>query len=138
MGFSPVLWFSRVGKIPLMLYSRLHLHVAFTEWTNGRNLETFKKAMVFWKPGGGGRHWIDKYFDLVVSWLSPVLKLMLRWFPSWCCMHFIQSSGFNFIKIKLIALKLEITKLTWQIMSFRINGKFVFRGLYFEILMSSF
>jgi predicted metal-dependent peptidase len=49
-------------------------------------------------------------------------------------MHFIQGSGFNFIKIKLIALKLEIIKLSWQIMRFRINGKLEFCGLYFNPL----
>ena len=104
IGFTPALRFSRVGNIPLMLYSCLHLHICSYRMGKRAKPGNLKKGNGLLETGG---HWIEKYSDLVISWLSPVLKLMLRWLPSCCCMHFIQSSGFNFIKIKLIALTLR-------------------------------
>ena len=46
-----VLLFSPVIIIPLLLRTRLQLHVALITWTNGRKLGAFHKAMLFRKSG---------------------------------------------------------------------------------------
>ena len=50
----PVLQFSLVHVIPPMLHTNLHLLAAVNRRTNGRNLETFKKVMLFRKSGNSG------------------------------------------------------------------------------------
>jgi hypothetical protein len=41
--------FFLVSIIPPVLHTHLHLHVAITKRTKGRNLRTFQKEMIFWK-----------------------------------------------------------------------------------------
>lgn len=41
--------FFLVNIIPPALHTHLHLHVAIATRTNGRNLRTFQKQMIFWK-----------------------------------------------------------------------------------------
>jgi len=45
--FLLVLRLYPVSIIPPMLHTHLHLQVGFTSSTNGRNLGTFQKAMLF-------------------------------------------------------------------------------------------
>jgi len=47
--FLQELPFFLVNIIPPVLHTHLHLHVAITRRTNGRNLRTFQKEMIFWK-----------------------------------------------------------------------------------------
>jgi hypothetical protein len=108
IGFSPALRFSRVGNISLMLYTRLHLHVALTEWTNGRNLGTLKKNNPFLETGGT--------LDRKALWLGhllafPCAQANALMIPELLLHASYPSSGFNFIKIKPNALKLKIIKL---------------------------
>jgi hypothetical protein len=52
-GFSPsTSAFSCI--IPLLIYTRLSLHVVVTKQTNGRSLGTFQKGMLFRKTGSMG------------------------------------------------------------------------------------
>ena len=49
--FLPILRFSPVNIIPLVLHIHLHLHVALTSRTNGRVLGTFQQTVLFRKTG---------------------------------------------------------------------------------------
>ena len=55
----PVVQFPPVSSIPPMFHIHLHLHVALTRRTNGRNVGTFPKPMLFrkWWGVGGVQYW---------------------------------------------------------------------------------
>jgi len=45
-----------------MLRAHLHLHVALTDWKNGRRLGALKKSVL----SEVGKNWIEKYFFYLV------------------------------------------------------------------------
>ena len=54
-GFSPSTSVSPASIIPPMLHTHLHLHVALTRRTKGRDLGTFQKAVLLRKSASVGR-----------------------------------------------------------------------------------
>jgi len=61
--FSSLNLFSSVRNIQLMLHSHYHSETTLS-WTNGQNLGTFQKSMLFRKTGNFGQ---DMYFHFFTS-----------------------------------------------------------------------
>ena len=70
-GFSPSTSVTPVSIIPPTLHAHLHLLVALTRRTNGRDLGTFQKAMLLRKSTSVGRKSAVTLFQF---WNSSVLK----------------------------------------------------------------
>jgi len=74
--------FSPVSIVPPMLRTHFHLHVALARRTNGENMETVQKAVLFRKSRSSGYKRNSTPGFKVLKYLCPVRKILHP--AAWC------------------------------------------------------